>query len=140
MKNLYNSSLELENKKDRVKILKHDIEILESKLTKITSSIKENSSSGGNSIQSKIHEYTIQKISKEEEIKELQKEISYLSPIIKRMEKRVNAMVGIHKEVYEMFYTQNIKIKHIALMKNYSPQRIYQVLEEVNKILGINKD
>ncbi len=140
MKNFYNSKLELENKKDRVKILKHDIEDIESKLIKITSSINETGSNGSNNVQSKIHEYTIQKISKEEELAELEDEISYLSPIIERMEKRVNAMVGIHKEVFELFYTQNIKIKHIALMKNYSPQRIYQVLDEVNKILGINKD
>jgi hypothetical protein len=140
MKNFYNSKLELENKVDRVKILKYDIEDLNSKLIKITSTIKENPSTGGNAIQSKIHEYTIQKISKEEELAKLEEDIKYLSSIIKRMEKRVNAMVGIHKEVFELFYTQNIKIKHIALMKNYSPQRIYQVLEEVNKILDINKD
>lgn len=140
MKNFYNSKLELENKKDRVRILKYDIEDLNLKLTKITSSIKENASTGGNIVQSKIHEYTIQKIAKEEELAELEDDIKYLSPIIERMEKRVNAMVGIHKEVFELFYTQNIKIKHIALMKNYSPQRIYQVLDEVNKMLGINKD
>lgn len=137
MKSFYNSKLELENKKDRAKILEHDIEDLKLKLTKITSSIKEDASSGGIRMQSKLHEYTIRKISKEKELKELEKDINYLSPIIERMEKRVNAMVGIHKEVFELFYTQNIKIKHIALMKNYSPQRIYQILDEVNEMLGI---
>lgn len=137
MKSFYNSKLELENKKDRVKILKHDIEDLELKLTKITSSIKEDASSGGSRTQSKIHEYITRKITKEEELKELEEDINYLSPIVEQMEKRVNAMVGIHKEVFELFYTKNIKIKHIALMKNYSPQRIYQILDEVNEILGI---
>lgn len=137
MKNYYNSKLELENAKDRVKILKHDIEIIEEKLIKITSTIKDNVSSGGFSVQSKIHTLTIQKIDKEEEIKGLLEGIRYLEPIVERMEKRVNAMVGLEKEVFELFYSQNIKPKHIALMKNYSVQRIYQVLDEVNKKLGI---
>lgn len=140
MKSLYNSKLELENKIDRVRILKHDIENLNIKLTKITSSIKDTTTSGGKIVQSKLHEYTIQKVSKEEELKELEKEINYLAPIVEQMTKRVNAMVGIHKEVYEMFYTKNIKVKHIALLKNYSLQRIYQILDEVNEIIGINKD
>lgn len=137
MKNYYNSKLELDNAKDRVKILKHDIEIIEEKLIKITSTIKDNTSSGGFMVQSKIHTLTIQKIDKEEEIKGLLEEIDYLEPIVERMEKRVNAMVGLEKEVFELFYSQNIKPKHIALMKNYSVQRIYQVLDEVNKKLGI---
>lgn len=137
MKNYYNSKLELENKIDRKKILEHDIEDLKLKLTKITSTIKDNATNGGNSVQSKIHTYTIQKITKEEELEELKQQIKYLSPIIERMENRVNAMVGLKKEVFEMFYGKNIKPKHIALLKNYSVQRIYQLLDEVNEELGI---
>lgn len=137
MKNYYNSKLELENKKDRIEILKNDIEDLKLKLTKITSSIKEGSSSGGNAIQSKIHTYTIQKISKEEELRELEKDIEFISPIVERMGERVNAMVGLKKEIFEMFYGKNIKPKHIALLKDYSVQRIYQLLDEVNEELGI---
>lgn len=137
MKNFYNSKLELENKKDRIRILKHDIEDLQLKLTNITSNINGNVSSGGNRIQSKIHTYTIQKISKEEELKELEKQIDYLEPIINRMEKRVDAMVGIQKEVFEKIHKDNMKIKDIASDLNYSSQRIYQLREEVNKILGI---
>ena len=137
MKNFYNSKLELENKKDRISILKRDIEDLELKLTKITSTIKEDAGSGGNRVQSKIHTYTIQKITKQEELQELEEEVTYLEPIVRRMEKRVNAMVGIEKDVFEMFYSRNIKPKHIALMKNYSVQRIYQILDEVNKKIGV---
>ena len=137
MRNYYNSKLELENKIDRIAILEHDIEDLELKLTKITSTIKDNVASGGKNVQSKIHNYTVQKITKEEELKRLQKSVNFLKPIVERMGERVNAMVGIHKEVFELFYGQNIKPKHIALMKSYSVQRIYQVLDEVNEILGI---
>lgn len=136
MKNFYNSKLEYENKIDRAKILERDIEDLNLKLTKITSTIKENGS-GGNGLQSKIHTYTVQKITKEEELKELQKQIDYEKPIIERMEKRVNSMVGLEKEVFEMFYSKNIKAEHIATLKSYSVRRIYQVLEKVNKKLGI---
>lgn len=135
IKNYYNSKLELENKIDRAAILKHDIEDIKLKLTKITSTIKENTSTS-NAVQSKIHNYTIQKITKEEELKELEQEINYLTPIIDRMGKRVNAMVGIKKEVFEMFYGKNIKPKHIALLKDYSVQRIYQILDEVNEELN----
>lgn len=138
MKNYYNSKLELENKIDRIKILERDIEALNTKLTKITSSIKESSSSKNNVVQSKIENYTVKKISKEEELKELQEQIEYLSPIVKRMGERVNAMVGLKKEVFQMFYGKNISVKHIALMKNYSPQRIYQIKDEVDEELGIN--
>lgn len=137
MKSYYNSKLELENKIDRIKILERDIEDIKLKLTKITSSINENNATGSKRVQNKIHTYTVLKISKENELEELKGQVDYLKPIIERMEQRVNAMVGIHKEVFELFYTQNIKIKHIALMKNYSPQRIYQILDEVNEILGI---
>lgn len=137
MKNYYNSKLELENKIDRKKILEHDIEDIKLKLTKITSSINDSSTNISNAIQSKIHTYTVQKIAKEEELKELEKQINYLSPIIERMGNRVNAMVGLKKEVFEMFYGKNIKPKHIALLKNYSVQRIYQLLDEVNDELGI---
>ena len=137
MKHYYNSKLELENKIDRKKILEHDIEDIKLKLAKITSSIKDNSTNGGKKIQSKIHTYTIQKVSKEEELKQLEEEINYLTPIIERMGNRVNAMVGLKKEIFEMFYGKNIKPKHIALLKNYSVQRIYQLLDEVNDELGI---
>ena len=137
MKNFYNSKLELENKKDRIRILKHDIEKIKLKREKITSSIKENTSTGGNRVQSKIEVYTTQIIDKENELKELREEINYLSPIIDKMESRVNAMVGIKKEVFSMFYGKNIKPKHIALLKDYSVQRIYQILDEVNEELGI---
>lgn len=137
MKNFYNSKLELENKKDRIRILKHDIEKIELKRDKITSSIKEDTSSGGNRVQSKIEAYTIKIIDKQRELKELEAEIQYLNPILERMENRVNAMVGIKKEVFSMFYGKNIKPKHIALLKDYSVQRIYQILDEVNEELGI---
>ena len=136
MKNFYNSKLELENKKDRVILLKHDIEDIKLKLVKITSSVKEDSSSS-NRVQSKIHVYTTQKIAKEEEIKELEEQIDYLEPIINRMERRVDAMVGIHKEVFEKLYKDNMKIKDIASDLNYSSQRIYQLKDEVNQFLGI---
>lgn len=137
MKNYYNSKLEFENKIDRIRILKHDIEKIDLKLTKITGTMKDVNTSGGEKEASKIHSYTVQKVSKQEEIKELEEEIEFLRPIIKRMEQRVNAMVGLEKEVFELFYGKNIKVKHIALMKNFSPQRIYQILDRVNKKLNI---
>lgn len=136
MKNYYNSKLEYENKIDRIKILKRDIEDLNLKLTKITSTIQEGAT-GGNGVQSKIHTYTVQKITKEEELKELQQQIDFEKPIIEKMEKRVSSMVGLEKEVFEMFYSKNIKAEHIATLKSYSVRRIYQVLEKVNKKLGI---
>lgn len=137
MKNYYNSKLELDNAKDRVVVLKHDIEIIEEKLIKITSTIKDNVSSGGFVVQSKIHTLTIQKIAKEEELKELLEEIDYLEPIVKRMGERVEAMVGLEKEVFELFYKENIEVKDIALKKNYSAQRIYQILDKIKEKLGI---
>lgn len=137
MKNFYNSKLEYENKLDRIKILKRDIEDLDLKLTKITSTIKEGATGGSGGVQSKIHTYTVQKITKQEELKELQEQIDYDKPIIKRMEKRVNSMVGLEKEVFEMFYSKNIKIEHIATLKSYSPSRIYQIKEKVDKKIGI---
>lgn len=137
MKNYYNSKLEFENKIDRIRILKHDIEKIDLKLTKITGTMKDVNTSGGEKEASKIHSYTVQKVSKQEEIKELEEEIEFLRPIIKRMEQRVNAMVGLEKEVFELFYGKNIKVKHIALMKNFSPQRIYQILDRVNEKLDI---
>lgn len=137
MKNYYNSKLEFENKIDRIRILKHDIEKIDLKLTKITGTMKDVNTSDGEKEASKIHSYTVQKVSKQEEIKELEEEIEFLRPIIKRMEQRVNAMVGLEKEVFELFYGKNIKVKHIALMKNFSPQRIYQILDRVNEKLNI---
>jgi DNA-directed RNA polymerase specialized sigma subunit len=137
VKNYYNSKLEFENKIDRIRILKHDIEKIDLKLTKITGTMKDVNTSGGEKEASKIHSYTVQKVSKQEEIKELEEEIEFLRPIIKRMEQRVNAMVGLEKEVFELFYGKNIKVKHIALMKNFSPQRIYQILDRVNEKLDI---
>ena len=137
MKNYYNSKLELENAKDRIIILEHDIEDIKLKLLKITGSLENNNSSGGSRVQSKIHTYTIQKIAKEEELKEKKEQVKFLEPIVEAMGKRVNAMVGLKKEVFEMFYGKNIKPKHIALLKDYSVQRIYQLLDEVNEELGL---
>lgn len=137
MKNYYNSKLELENAKDRIIILEHDIEDIKLKLLKITGSLENNNSSSGSRVQSKIHTYTIQKIAKEEELKEKKEQVNFLEPIVEAMGKRVNAMVGLKKEVFEMFYGKNIKPKHIALLKDYSVQRIYQLLDEVNEELGL---
>lgn len=140
MKDYYNTKIELENKKERAQILKHDINDIELKLNKITGSIEEKSSVKTGMSKSKIHEYIVEKIAKEEELEKLEKEILYIEPILVRMEKRIKEMNGIHREIFEMVYIMNMKPKYIAQLKNYSVQRIYQLINEVNDILEIDKD
>lgn len=137
MKNYYNTKLDLENKKDRLKVVEHNLEKANSQLYKITSTLKDNATSGGKRDKDKIANLIADIQEWQNEIIDLKESILYLTPYVEKMEKRVNAMVGIHKEVFEMLYKDNMKVKHIARKLNFSIQRVYQLRDEVNRNLGI---
>ena len=143
MRNYYNTKLDLENKIDRVDVLEHNIEKANSQLYKITSTLKDIATSGGKREKDKMTRL-IADISKwQNELIDLKEDILYLTPYVEKMEKRVNAMVGIEKEVFEGFYNSYAnkrtgeRVRILANQLNYSEPRIYQILDKVNKDLGI---
>ena len=143
MKNYFNTRLDLENKKDRVEVLEHNIEKANSQLFKITSTLKDTVTNGGKREKDKMAKILgdIQKW--QDELMDLKEDILYLTPYVEKMEKRVNAMVGAEKEVFEGFYNTYAnkktgeRIRILANKLNYSSPRIYQILNKVNNDLGI---
>ena len=142
IKNYFNTKLDLENTKDRVKVLEYKIEKATNQLYKITSSIKEGTTDGPFE-NDKIGKLlgNIQKW--QNELMEAKEDILYLTPYVSKMEKRVNSMVGIEKEVFEGFYSTYAnkrpgkRVQAIANKLGYSESRIYQLLDKVNQDLGI---
>ena len=59
------------------------------------------------------------------------------------MEKRVNAMVGTEKEIFEGYYNTYAnkrtgeRVRILANRLGYSEPRIYQLLDKINGDLGI---
>lgn len=143
MRNYYNTKLDLENKIDRVEILEHKIEKANSQLYKITSKLNEISTSGGSREKDKMTRLIADIQKYQEELIDLKEDILYLTPYVEKMEKRVNSMVGIEKEVFEGFYSlyankrTGDRVRILASKLGYSEPRIYQILEKVNKELGI---
>ena len=143
MRNYYNTKLDLENKKDRVAVLEHDIEKANSKLYKITSTLKDVVSSGGKRDKDKMAKLIADITEWQNELIDLKEDILYLTPYVEKMEKRVNSMVGIEKEVFEGFYSTYVnkrrgdRVRILANKLDYSEPRIYQILDKVNKDLGI---
>jgi hypothetical protein len=143
MRNFYNTKLDLENKKDRVEVLEHNIEKANSQLFKITSTPKDIVSSGGKRENDKMGKLIADIQIWQKELMDLKEDILYLTPYVEKMEKRVNSMVGIDKEVFEGFYCKYSKerpgtrVKILAERLSYSESRIYQILNKVNKELGI---
>ncbi len=145
MINYYNTKLELELKKDRIEVLEHNIEKANNQLYKITSTLNDTVSSGGKREQDKMARLIADIQKWQEELTDKKEDILYLTPYVEKMEKRVNAMVGTKKEIFEGFYNTyankktSERIKILASQLNYSQPRIYQLLNEVNKELGIRK-
>ena len=143
MRNFYNTKLDLENKKDRVEVLEHNIEKANNQLVKITSTLNDIVSSGGKRENDKMGKIIADIQIWQKELMDLKEDILYLTPYVEKMEKRVNAMVGIEKDVFEGFYYTYAKerpgnrVKLLAQKLNYSVPRIYQILDKVNKELGI---
>ena len=143
MRNFYNTKLDLENKKDRVEVLEHNIERANSQLFKITSTPKDVVASGGKRDNDKMGKLLGEIQEYQKELMDLKEDILYLTPYVEKMEKRVNAMVGVEKEVFEGFYSTYAKkrpaerISLLARNLSYSESRIYQILNKVNKDLGI---
>lgn len=143
MKNYYNTKLDLENKKDRVDVLEHNIEKANSKLYKITSTLNENSTSGGMRENDKIGKLLADIQKWQEDLIDLKEDILYLTPYVEKMEKRVNSMVGVEKKIFDGFYREYAdkrpgdRVKILARNLGYSIPRIYQLLDKVNKELGI---
>lgn len=143
MRNFYNTKLDLENKKDRVEVLEHNIEKANNQLVKITSTLNDIVSSGGKRENDKMGRIIADIQIWQKELMDLKEDILYLTPYVEKMEKRVNAMVGIEKDVFEGFYYTYAKerpgnrVKLLAQNLNYSVPRIYQILDKVNKELGI---
>lgn len=142
MKNYFNTRLDLENKKDRVEVLEHKIEKANSQLYKITSSLSENTG-GGKREKDKIGKLLADIQEWQVELMDIKEDILYLTPYVEKMEKRVNAMVGVEKEIFEGFYNtyankrSGERVRVLANKLGYSEPRIYQLLNKVNKDLGI---
>lgn len=143
MRNYYNTKLDLENKKDRIAVLEHNIEKANSQLYKTTSTLKDVVTSGGASSNGKMARLIADIQEWQNELMDLKEDILYLTPYVEKMEKRVNAMVGVEKEVFEGFYSKYAnkrtgeRVRILANKLMYSEARIYQILEKVNKELGI---
>lgn len=143
MRNYYNTKLDLENKKDRVDVLEHNIEKANSQLYKITSTLKDIVSSGGKREKDKMARLIADIREWQNELIDLKEDILYLTPYVEKMEKRVNAMVGTEKEIFEGYYNTYAnkrtgeRIRILANRLGYSEPRIYQLLDKVNTDLGI---
>lgn len=142
MKNYYNIKLDLENKIDYAEVLEHKIEKAKSQLHKITSTLNE-TATGGSREKDKMTRLIADITKWQEDLIDVKEDILYLTPYVEKMKKRVSDMVGIEKEVFEGYYNtyaskrKGDRVRILSNKLDYSEPRIYQILDKVNKELGI---
>lgn len=118
----------LETLEDRKKRLEERIKSCTSELKDVVSSTTMNDD--------KLANYLISLQELEEEISYITEDIKCLKHNLAIMEEALNEIKDIKYEIFLLKYKDNKKVKEIAKIKHFTPQRIYQHLDEINIIIN----
>lgn len=137
MKNYYQQLSELRIAEARLKTLQEQKELLEAKVTKTTSTIKEVVTFGGSS-NDKMTDYVIKCEELNMKIEEVTEEIKILKKGISLMEEILKHISGIEERVFRLYYIENKNPTQISFIIPCARDTVYRYLRKINKKIQVN--
>lgn len=138
MKNYYQQLSELRIAEARLKTLQEKKNMLESKVTKITSTMKEVVSFGSSS-NNKITDYVIKCEEIDNQIKELEEEIKILKKGLQQMDEILKNISGIEEKIFRLYYMENKTPKQISFIVPCSVATVYRYKKEIEEKIKLEK-
>lgn len=138
MKNYFIQMQELRIAKARLETLEERKKILRNKIISCTNELKD-VVAFSNATNDKMANYLIRVEEIDEEIAELESEISSLSRNLNEMEDALSKTNDIELRIFLLKYRDNKKVKEIAKEIRYSIPRVYQHLDKINKKIGLKR-
>lgn len=137
MKNYYQQLSELRIAEARLQTLQEKKAILETKITKVTGSMKEVVTFGGTS-SDKMTDYVSKCEEIDKQIEELKVEIDVLKKGLSLMEDILKHISGIEERVFRLYYIENKNPTQISFIIPCARDTVYRYLRKINKKLKVN--
>lgn len=137
IKNYYTQLSELRIAEARLQTLLEKKAILETKITKVTGSMKEVVTFGGTS-SDKMTDYVIKCEEIDKQITELKEEINVLKKGLSLMEDILKHISGIEERVFRLYYIENKNPTQISFIIPCARDTVYRYLRKINKKLKVN--
>lgn len=137
MKNYYQQLSELRIAEARLQTLQEKKAILETKITKVTGSMKEVVTFGGTS-SDKMTDYVIKCEEIDKQIEEIKEEIKTLKKGLSLMEDILKHISGIEERVFRLYYIENKNPTQISFIVPCARDTVYRYLRKINKKLKVN--
>ena len=137
MKNYYTQLSELRIAEARLQTLLEKKAILETKITKVTGSMKEVVTFGGAS-SDKMTDYVSKCEEIDKQIEELKEEIKALKKGLFQMEEILRHISGIEERVFRLYYIENKNPTQISFIIPCARDTVYRYLRKINKKLKVN--
>lgn len=137
MKNYYHQLSELRIAETRLKTLQEQKELLEAKITKTTSSMKEVVAFGGSN-SDKMTDYVIKCEELNNKIEEVEKEIDILKKGLQQMNEILKHISGIEERVFRLYYIENKNPTQISYIIPCARDTVYRYLRKINNKIKVN--
>lgn len=137
MKNYYQQLSELRIAEARLQTLQEKKAILETKITKVTGSMKEVVTFGGSS-SDKMTDYVSKCEELDKLIEEIKEEIKTLKKGLSLMEDILKHISGIEERVFRLYYIENKNPTQISFIVPCARDTVYRYLRKINKKLKVN--
>lgn len=135
MKNYYTQQKELEISNLRLETLNLKLKILESKVTRCTSELRDVSYFGSGNSSDKYLQYIIDKTEIEKEIEFEKQENDILKQNLKAMEKVLEQIQGIEEKIFVSIYVKNLKPTETARRIPCDLSTVYRYLKKIEVMI-----
>jgi DNA-directed RNA polymerase specialized sigma subunit len=137
IKNYYQQLSELRIAETRLKTLQEQKELLETKATKTTSTIKEVVTFGGSS-NDKMTDYVIKCEELNKKIETAEEEIRILKKGLQQMNEILKNISGIEERVFRLYYIENKNPTQISFIIPCARDTVYRYLRKIDKKVKVN--
>lgn len=132
MKPYYNQLSELRIAETRLDTLKEKKVMIETKITKVTSTAKEVITSGG--VQNdKMTDYVIKCEEINKQIEEVEEEIEILKKGLHKMNEILKHISGIEEKVFRLYYMENKTPTQISYIVPCGIATVYRYIKEIKR-------
>jgi uncharacterized coiled-coil DUF342 family protein len=135
MKNYYQQLSELRIAETRLKTLQEKKLLLEAKITKTTSTIKD-VVAFGNSTSDKMTQYVIKCEEINKQIEELEKEVKILRKGLQEMNDILKNISGIEERIFRLYFVENKTPTQISFIIPCDRSTVYRHIKDINKKYG----
>ena len=138
MKNYYSQLGELRMAEARLTTLQEKKALLEAKITKITSTIKDVVVYSGSS-NDKMTDYVIKCEELNNKIEETEEEIKILKKGLHQMEEILKNISGIEERIFRLYFIENKNPTQISYIIPCGKATVYRYLNKINKKVKVEK-